>query len=501
MQTQRNLDDLFASAARETGPVSKTDVESIITTAGPTSGTTSMITALLTGAAAAAAGIIGYVSMTSPNVAVTTQPATSRVQDAAPARPSEQSVQAVPNVTTASETSDTTKSTINGAGISVIALDASNIAALDLDPMLVENVQRIIASVDSLRYCDAGRAPTICAWNNGRIDRIDVHAGNGPLPVMFTTHDGKGQMVLPEDKRTIDVNALIPVETQSENGSMLMWFPPTQTLLQKLPEDIAKTVSITIDAGRVDGRRVTMNMIRNDGPATMMSLDMDSLITSHSDLDLASLKTMLPNLDSLVTSAMKHVTIDVANEDADGNPKEINIAIADRNVHINLDSVIRVLNGQDSGTKVRALIFSDSVRFNRHDGVTPPSVTAQVMVDARMFVIKTPTVLGKMTTKQPTALQELRSQQGALKVQTVYPNPATDGGATLSYSLSEDRLLNVDLHDLTGTRLARLVSNARKRAGQGQVAFIFKDVAPGMYLLYVTTDKGETAVQRLVVQR
>lgn len=499
MHTQRNLDDVFAAATRESSPVSEADVHAIITTAGTTPGRPIAMASIIA-VSAVAAGIIGYVTMSNPvsEVATTSLPSEAPVTSAGHAPVTSQ-----PAVAATLEDAPPGKTVnVDGVGISVIALDAKNLASLDLDPLLAERLQRIIASVDSMRYCNGTRTTsTVCAWNNGTMQEIRIHDGDGPQPVMFTTHDGKGQMALPPGMTSVDVNALVPVETTTEKGSMLMWFPPTHTLIEKLPDDIAKSVTIMIDGADVDPKTLQLRTMRPDGAATMMMLNVDTLGADASELVPSELRQMLPNLDSLIRSTMSNIRIQVSEHDQDSIPSNINIAIANRNVSINIDSIVRSLNGKDSGVKVQAFSVNDSVRIQLPEGVTTPSRKARIVVGASMFVLKTPDGLRKSGAQQPAQLQELRTQQGALSVRSIYPNPATDGGATLAYELTSDRTLNVDMLDLAGTRVARLLGGVRKRAGRGQLAFTYGDVAPGMYLLHVTTDSGETAVQRIVIQR
>jgi hypothetical protein len=97
-------------------------------------------------------------------------------------------------------------------------------------------------------------------------------------------------------------------------------------------------------------------------------------------------------------------------------------------------------------------------------------------------------------------LQETRSADGAMEITSVYPNPTTDGAATVAFSLADERTLTVELHDLSGRAVATLARGLRKARGTGQIAFTLPGIQPGMYLVSITTDRGERAVNRLVVQ-
>ena len=450
-------------------------------------------------ASALAAGIIGYMTMSNSGADITTEPfsteqrVTTQGQDPAPTSTATAEV-------AAEDGKGTTTLNVNGLGISVIALDAENLASLDLDPLLAERLQRIIASVDSMRYCNGvEKSTTVCAWNDGTMQEIKIHDGDGPQPVMFTTHDGKGQMIMSPGSTSIDVNALVPVETKTEKGSMLMWFPPTQTLLEKLPEDIASALTMTYESTPDLGNVVRLQTLDADGAEATIKLNIDSIVTSA--IKRIDIRRVMPTIDSVVQSAMAQIKVDAqdvhvhsdgAVADADGVVKRMNI-----------DSILRMMNinTSDSGVTVKTFTFTDSLRFKLPDGMKPRSSSKRVFMGSSIFVLKPYATLGKNTAAAPGSLQEVRSQQGALSIKSIYPNPTSDGGATLSYDLSEERMLSADLVDLTGTRVAGLLVDARKRPGQGQLAFAFGDVAPGMYLLRVTTDKGETAVQRIVIQK
>ncbi len=118
-------------------------------------------------------------------------------------------------------------------------------------------------------------------------------------------------------------------------------------------------------------------------------------------------------------------------------------------------------------------------------------------------VIKSTTKRNKNAQFLPSVekLSELTpTTNGAIVSTSVYPNPATDGGATMSFVLSEPRTLKLTLLDLNGNVVATLMQEAKRTAGNGQFAFTLNNIPSGMYLATLTTDKGERAMQRLIVQ-
>ncbi|TAL69491.1 MAG: T9SS type A sorting domain-containing protein [Bacteroidetes bacterium] len=92
-----------------------------------------------------------------------------------------------------------------------------------------------------------------------------------------------------------------------------------------------------------------------------------------------------------------------------------------------------------------------------------------------------------------------RSCSGALENLTVFPNP-TSGKVNLSFTLLEPRMLSIILHDLSGRKIAELSAMKSFPSGDRSESFKLQDIEPGMYLISVRSDKGEQAVQRVIVE-
>jgi len=161
----------------------------------------------------------------------------------------------------------------------------------------------------------------------------------------------------------------------------------------------------------------------------------------------------------------------------------------------------------------KPLQYKIDTRINYTDTTTKKSTSMHVR--SRIRVLRSPATRGGIillsrrdVIDQPevkaggvTSLQETwRETNGAVETTGVFPNPTSDGGATMSFTLAEDRNVNISLHDLTGAKVMDLVRNFPRKAGVGQLAFTLPGVTPGMYLVTLTTDRGERAVQRLIVQ-
>ena len=83
----------------------------------------------------------------------------------------------------------------------------------------------------------------------------------------------------------------------------------------------------------------------------------------------------------------------------------------------------------------------------------------------------------------------------------IFPNPVTQDRATVHYSLPEAGRVAMALYDITGKRLRDFALCEDRREGNWEDQVSLHGIAPGLYVLAVTTDRGEQAIQKVVVQR
>ncbi|TAE26409.1 MAG: TonB family protein [Candidatus Kapaibacterium sp.] len=93
-----------------------------------------------------------------------------------------------------------------------------------------------------------------------------------------------------------------------------------------------------------------------------------------------------------------------------------------------------------------------------------------------------------------------RSCDGVLKITNLYPNPANIQ-ATVRFTLREARSITLTLHNLNGERLAILEPTPLLPAGEHDLPLDFTGRNIGVYLLALSTDKGETAIKRVMIVR
>ncbi len=91
-----------------------------------------------------------------------------------------------------------------------------------------------------------------------------------------------------------------------------------------------------------------------------------------------------------------------------------------------------------------------------------------------------------------------RRESGALLGVSISPNPARDN-AECTFTLKDQRDINISLHDLNGRFVRTMIFNELKPSGENKVPLMLEGVPAGAYLLAIRTERGEQAVQQLVV--
>lgn len=489
MSPKRNLQTLFARARQETSPVSSDDVRSIVENVGsaPLPSTSMPIIITTTVATLAmAAGLTAYIL--SPEPPQQTQSVLGAVAEP---RPTTREIRVIEPAAD-SPSDDITETSVKREGestmsIAVLSLESGDLQQLNIDVASLGILRTMVPHADSIAQCmprPRSANGTICVWKNGERQEVALRNGPGPMPVMFTSADGRGKVVRIEMSRSFDPNELIPVEAPSSDGTMLMWFCPTQDVMQMLPEGVEK--QLCKERGTQD-LNLDIQVVNDGELAEIHSLNIDSLVRSipmldtmnaHSREMLASIKTIVLDggTDSTQPKSMTWVT---QSDTSIGQRKVVQrrIEIKRMGTHITADADI--LTSLDSTLPSCARMSTKSRVIILRRGGSPKAIIPNV---------------------DGSQLQENRVESGALRLENIYPNPTMDGGATVSYELTGDRQISIDLHDLAGNKVATLATGIRKQAGAGQIAFTLDGVMPGMYLVTLTTDKGERAVQRLIVQ-
>lgn len=85
---------------------------------------------------------------------------------------------------------------------------------------------------------------------------------------------------------------------------------------------------------------------------------------------------------------------------------------------------------------------------------------------------------------------------------SVYPNPVRSmvGKTNVHYTLSEPRTVAFSIHDILGKKVVDCGSLAERPAGTYNFELNVASVPAGIYLVVITTDKGEQSIQRIVIE-
>ena len=88
---------------------------------------------------------------------------------------------------------------------------------------------------------------------------------------------------------------------------------------------------------------------------------------------------------------------------------------------------------------------------------------------------------------------------GAIKEMFIYPNPIQNYKFTMKINLNANRQIRVELHDILGKFLLNLANYELKEGEETLQISLNSEIKPGIYLISVTTEKGEQVVQKIIV--
>lgn len=130
-------------------------------------------------------------------------------------------------------------------------------------------------------------------------------------------------------------------------------------------------------------------------------------------------------------------------------------------------------------------------------------IPLQQELDAITDVVECQMPVGQVCerlTGEKTFFDFCRKSSGAIATVQAYPNPASQQ-ITCHYQLTNQRLVTITLHDLSGKFLRELMAEQSVTAGTHETQLQLGDITPGAYLIAVKTDTGDQAVQRIIVQQ
>lgn len=359
--------------------------------------------------------------------------------------------------------------------------------SLRIEPAALTEICRNLAGADSVTNCSMGsydQQTKVCVYKNGATDEVVFMDGPGPMPVMFTSANGRGRVVTSRYSSNVDPNRLVPVAAHGCGDNVLMWFAPTEEFVYSLPDSLSKDLNHVLEFEmqmRADGKNLRIKSRINHADS-LSSIDevfcLDSLLGTKSKM----MDSVRKHFDAKIRELSSHGQVDsLFNKFRSLVPDSLF-----RNFMLLLDS---------ADVKIEIKTDEQSVRPHRLRDELSTDFEHSIMV------IKCGRI-DRGVGVPPAALpiQETRLSEGAVSKTSIYPNPTSDGGVTIAFTLQEPRLLSVHLTDLGGAEIRELATNVWKNTGPGQMAFVLSDVPAGMYLVTIVTDRNERVVQRLIVQ-
>lgn len=335
--------------------------------------------------------------------------------------------------------------------VAALLADEDLFRSLSIEPTAVKEICKNLAGADSVTNCSIGSNDAqvkVCVFSDGGQEEVVFMDKPGPMPVMFTSANGRGRVITSRYSSLVDPNKLIPVAAHGCGGNVLMWFSPTEEFVYSLPDSLGKELNGILEFD------IQMNAFGKN-LHIRKKLDMTDS-TKHSQL--------IVNVDSVLGTLQTQI-------DSIGSALNEKLNQLKKQLHLN-DSFPKKLNLEFQPDVQKRILVISCGRIDRKS--VAPSTT--------------------------TPLQETRTNDGVLISSTVYPNPSSNGEITIGFELKEPRLVSVNLLDLSGTTVRTWATGIWKNSGSNHGAYSLDGIPAGMYLVTLTTDKNERVVQRLIVQ-
>ncbi|MEI8135086.1 MAG: T9SS type A sorting domain-containing protein [bacterium] len=243
-----------------------------------------------------------------------------------------------------------------------------------------------------------------------------------------------------------------------------------------------KSISDTSSNGK--HRKMVVKMDRHIQIDSSLNASSQQIERATKELTEVITKLHLEKLDSL-GEKLNQLKLENDIDVSDNEISNIDLDLADIQKRMNdLNNLIPVLVRQASSEHAdpaEGITYDDGLIF----WYNPDKALSAIVTEAEQ--------------KQTTPTQ-LPTGNAILTKSVLFPNPAKLH-TTLHFSLSEPRTLVFSIHDLLGKRVKDGGSITEIAAGSYQHEINLSSLTAGVYLLVITTDKGEQTMQRLVIEK
>ena len=101
--------------------------------------------------------------------------------------------------------------------------------------------------------------------------------------------------------------------------------------------------------------------------------------------------------------------------------------------------------------------------------------------------------------KKETVMDVWSGCSGAIKEMKVFPNPTTSN-SNVEFELQDSRVISIALFDLSGKLIKNVKSGMSLGKGNAKELLNLSGVNPGLYYVVVQSEKGEQALQRIIIE-
>ncbi|MEX2363818.1 MAG: T9SS type A sorting domain-containing protein, partial [Balneolaceae bacterium] len=155
-----------------------------------------------------------------------------------------------------------------------------------------------------------------------------------------------------------------------------------------------------------------------------------------------------------------------------------------------------ILNSDDFGNSFTELIFVDDQITGLYK--KPDSDLLYVLTTEELLEVNTETQETTTLKQLPVSSEpEPKEIPNQITLEQNYPNPFNPT-TVISYQLAVNSLVNLEVFDVMGRKVAVLVDGERKSAGSHQVTFDASGLSSGMYF-YRLQSAGQTFTQKMML--
>ena len=116
-----------------------------------------------------------------------------------------------------------------------------------------------------------------------------------------------------------------------------------------------------------------------------------------------------------------------------------------------------------------------------------------------LLAIKKKEICNPAIIKEASVIAVWKTCAGAIENLQISPNP-TSGNINIKYTLQKDRYITISVNTIDGRKLFDLSENACRQSGFYEEPYNLKDLPPGVYLVSLKSDMGETAIHRIILE-